>query len=304
MLELKHLRLLCEVVDRGSLSGAADAIGYSQPAVSQQIGLLERRVGVPLLDRTPRGVRPTEAGRVLVDHAERILAGVGLAEAELAAIAQGEAGRLRVAAFPTAGAGLMPPAMAHFMARYPKVEVSVIESEPEDAIPGLHAGELDLALVAERRTGASPFGALYDGIDVRPLLDEPMCVLLPKGHKLARARRLRLKQVEDERWIGLSRRSRAGARIHLAPAEAGFDPNVAFQSDDVNVVQGMVAVGAGIAILPELAISAARADIVVRALADLPGRTVAAARLADRYQSPVSDAFIEALTSAARHRPD
>src|SRR5918998_518481 len=147
MFELKHLRVLREVADRGSFSAAAEALAYTQPAVSQQIALLERQAGVKLLDRTPRGVRLTDAGRALVEHADAVLARLSAAEAELEAIAGVRGGRVRLASFPTAGAALAPPAVALFQERHPEVELSLIEAEPEDSVRMLNAGELEVAVV-------------------------------------------------------------------------------------------------------------------------------------------------------------
>ena len=151
MFELRHLRALCEVARLGSLSAAADSLAYTQPAVSQQMAALERRAGMPLLDRTTRGVRLTEAGAALVRHAERILAEQSVAEQELEALAGARSGRVRMASFPTAGAALVPPAVSEFIARYPDVELSVFEAEPEEAVAMLRAGDLEVALVAERK---------------------------------------------------------------------------------------------------------------------------------------------------------
>src|ERR671935_2434830 len=158
MLDVKRLRVLREVAQQGSFSAAAEALGYTQSAVSQQIAALERETGSTLLERTARGVRLTDAGRALVEHADGILARVAAAEDELEAIAGLRGGRLRLASSPTAGATLVPLAIAEFSRRHPGVELSLIEAEPEDAIPQLKAGELDIALTFEYQAlGASVY---------------------------------------------------------------------------------------------------------------------------------------------------
>src|ERR1700754_357488 len=142
MLDVRRMRVLREVAQRGSFSAAADALAYTQSAVSQQIAALEREAGTRLVERTARGVRLTDAGRALVEHADAILARLADAEAELEAIAGLRGGRLRLAAFPSAGAALMPEAIAVFRRRHPAVELTVRQLEPEDSLPLLKSGEL------------------------------------------------------------------------------------------------------------------------------------------------------------------
>src|SRR5271165_7339627 len=149
MLSVPRLRVLREVAYRGSISAAAEALSYSQSAVSQQIATLESETGMALLERHPRGVSLTAAGQALVGHAEGILAGLEAAESALGAIAGLRGGRLRMASFPTAGATLMPHAIATFRAAYPDVELTLAEGEPEEIAARMRAGELDLALLFE-----------------------------------------------------------------------------------------------------------------------------------------------------------
>src|ERR1700731_899036 len=147
MLDVRRLKVLKEVADQGSFSAAAEALSYTQSAVSQQIATLEKEAGIALLERHPRGVTLTAAGQTLVGHAEGILARLDAAEASLAAIAGLRGGRLRMASFPTAGATLMPLAIATFRASYPEVELTLAEGEPEEILPRLRAADLDLALL-------------------------------------------------------------------------------------------------------------------------------------------------------------
>src|SRR5471030_1363206 len=168
MLNAGRLRILKEVAYRGSLSGAAEALSYTQSAVSQQIAALEAEAGMTLLERHARGVSLTAAGQTLVGHAEGILARLEAAESALSAIAGLRSGRLRMASFPTAGATLMPLAIATFRARYPDVELTLAEGEPEQIAPRLRAGEIDLALLFE--FGGSPAS---DEITRVELLEDP-----------------------------------------------------------------------------------------------------------------------------------
>jgi DNA-binding transcriptional LysR family regulator len=301
MFDLKHLRVLREVANRGSFSAAAEALAYTQPAVSQQIALLERQAGVRLLDRTPRGVRLTDAGRALVEHAEAVLARLSAAEAELEAIAGLRGGRVRLASFSTAGAAIAPPAVALYQQRYPEVELSLIEAEPEDAVRMLRAGELEVALVLEHSDAdEDPFAALYEGLHLRHLVDDPMYLALPRDHPAARRRRLRLEDFADAIWIQNDVTHPCG-RLHLSACQlAGFEPRIAFHSDDYNVVQGLVAAGTGLSMLPALALTNLRDDIVVRSLGrGAPYRKISAAALEERYRSPATNAMLEVLDEVA-----
>src|ERR671914_782192 len=175
MLEVKQLRVLKEVAEHGSFSSAAEALSYSQPAVSQQIAALEKRAGATLVDRTSRGVRLTDAGRALVEHAEVVLSRLAAAEAELEAMAGIRGGRVRLASFPTAGASVLPPAVALFTERYPHVELSFVEREPEDAAQMLRASELEVAIVFEYAEYDQPeLEHFYEGIELQRLGEDPM----------------------------------------------------------------------------------------------------------------------------------
>jgi len=304
MFELRHLRVFREVARLGSLSAAAESLTYTQPAVSQQMAALERRAGMPLLDRSTRGVRLTDAGEALLRHAEAILAEQALAERELEAIAGLRGGRVRMASFPSAAAALVPAAVSTFIARYPEVELSVLEAEPEESVPMLRAGELEAAIVATTPDQPEDFGELYEGIDLHHLLDEPRCAVLPADHRLAHRGRLRLEDLAGEIWIELGRSPTRRGRVYLAPGDADDGhPRIGFRSDDFNVVQGMVAAGAGIAVVPELALTTLRPDVTVHTLVgSAPKRTIAAATLAGVHRSPATAALLELLAEVAERR--
>src|SRR6476469_822067 len=198
MLDVKRMRILKEVADRGSFSAAAEALSYTQSAVSQQIAALEREAGTQLVTRGLRGIRLTEAGEALVKHADAILTRLSDAEAELEAIRGLRGGRLRMATFATAGATLMPLAIATFRAAHPDVELAVRQLEPEESIPMLKAGELDIALNVDESMIAEDYA---DVIETTYLLEDPMHVALPEGHPLASKTKLRLKDMEKAPWI-------------------------------------------------------------------------------------------------------
>jgi DNA-binding transcriptional LysR family regulator len=297
MLNVGRLRVLVEVARRGSFSGAADALSYTQSAVSQQVATLEAETGLTLLERHARGVRLTAAGEILYEHAEGVLARLEAAEAELAAVAGLRAGRLRMASFPTAGATLMPLAIATFRAAHPDVELTLSEGEPEQIAPRLRAGELDLALLFEFD---EPLAGI-EGARRVELLEDPMYLALPRAHRLAGKSDLHLVDLRSEAWVQTSLRSPCARHVVRCCHAAGFEPNVAFESDDYQTVQGLVAAGVGVALIPELALSVVREDIAIRALAPSPPmRRVLAAAPDDARLSPAAPAMIAVLEAVAR----
>jgi DNA-binding transcriptional LysR family regulator len=210
-----------------------------------------------------------------------------------------------MASFPSAGAALLPAALSLFSARHPDVELSVLEAEPEESVPMLRAGGLEVAIVGENKRSGG-FGSLYDGIDLHHLLDEPRYALLPPKHPLTRRVRLRLKDLADEVRIELARTPIRQGRIYLAPGPEPRpdEPPVGFRSDDINVVQALVAAGAGIAVVPELTLTNLRADITIHNLGNsAPMRSIAAATLAGVHRSPATAALLKLLTEVTqRHR--
>jgi DNA-binding transcriptional LysR family regulator len=298
MLNVQRLKVLREVVARGSFSEAANALNYTQSAVSQAIATLESEAGVALLERARRGVRPTTAGERLNDHAGRILAQLDAAEAELGAIAGIEGGELRMASFPTAGATLMPLAIAAFRAAYPDVVLSLVEGEPEELIPRMRDGEFDLGLIFE----FEGTGELGPGLRSAPLFEDPMKLAMPKGHRLVRKDRVTLEDLSEEAWVQTSEASACARHVVRTCRAAGFEPRVSFESDDYLTVQGLVAAGVGVALIPELALSQTVSyDIAVRVLHPSgPVRHVVAATPGRGVSLPATAAMLEILRDTAR----
>jgi DNA-binding transcriptional LysR family regulator len=298
MLDVKQLRVLKAVSEHGSFSAAAEALSYTQPAISQQIAALERSAGATLVDRTSRGVRLTDAGRALVDHADVVLARLAAAEAELEAIAGVRGGRVRIASFSTAGASLVPPALALFEQRHPEVELHFVEEDPEEAIQMMRAGDLEVAVVFEfHDLSPTEWDRIYTGVELHHLIDDPMYLALPRGHRLAHKPRVRMQDAEGETWIQEGDPRNPCGRLQKAACRAaGFEPQIGFQTDDYNVVQGLVAAGVGISLLPSLALANMREDIVVRSLGRAaPTRRICAATLDRRYRSPATEAMLVIL---------
>ncbi|MGH2944145.1 MAG: LysR substrate-binding domain-containing protein [Solirubrobacteraceae bacterium] len=294
MLDVKRLRVLREVSVRGSFSAAAEALAYTQSAVSQQIAALEREAGTVLVERNARGVRLTDAGRVLVAHADVILARLADAEAELEAIAGMRGGRLRMVSFPTAGATIAPRAIARFRERHPGVEVTLAPREPDEGLDCLKSGECDIALTVE-----AGFEPIADRAIARhQLLDDPFYLCVRSGHPVASKPRVRLADLAEESWImGTTGRCPDGLVLERACQAAGFEPRVAFQSDDYTAIQGFVAAGVGVCLIPDLALVAVRDDVVIRCVEGRPiVRRVLAATLAGGYVSPAAAAMLEILS--------
>ena len=306
MLDVRRMRVLREVAQRGSFSAAAEALSFTQSAVSQQIAALEREAGTTLVERSVRGIRLTDAGRALVRHTEAILGRLAEAEAELEAIAGLRGGRLRMASFESAGATLMPLAIATFRERHPAVELSLSLAEPMDSVPQLKSGELEIALSFDPNDVAVPGG---ESIEHVHLLDDPLYLALAPDHPLANKRNLRLADLASDAWIEGTPSCACSAMLRRACERAGFIPRIAFESDDYAAIQGFVAAGVGVALVAELALTNVRDDIVIRSLGrETPVRRIHAAALAGGYRSPATTAMLEVLGDVASsyrtRRPD
>ena len=302
MLSPTRLQILREVVRRGSFSAAADALSYTQSAVSQGVARLEAETGATLVVRDRKGVRPTSAGATLVEHADKILAGIEAAEAELDAVLGVRGGRLRVASFPSAGSTIMPLAVAMFRQGHPGVALSLAEGEPEDIAPRLRSGELDLALLFEFPGVRERAGT---GLRSVKLLEDPMDVALPADHRLASKRALRLSDLSQEDWVQTSEPSPCARHVVRLCLGAGFEPRVTFESDDYETVQGLVAAGVGVALIPRLALTHVHPGIVIRSLAPRsPVRRVIAATPQGAGVAPAARTMLQILSGVAQDYAD
>lgn len=276
-----------------SFTTAARSLGYTQSAVSRQIQTLEDEWGAPLFDRLPRGVRLTEAGRVLLPHAEAVGERLSTARAELDALRTLDAGRLRIGSFSTADAALLPNALAAFRARHPAVTVTRTEGPSAKHLALLAAGELDLAVVGS--TSDRP----PEGCTLHPLLDERMYVALPRGHRLAGRAGVRLAELADEEWIAAGPRPEE-TLMHTALA-GGFRPRMGFTAADWIAKQGFVAAGLGVTLIPALAATSVRPDLALVSLHpdDAPRRRVYAATPSGLAPSAAVAAFLTLLKEVA-----
>jgi DNA-binding transcriptional LysR family regulator len=247
MLDVKRLTVLREVARHGSFSRAADALAYTQPAVSRQIALLERETGATLLTRGAGGARLTDAGQLLVTHAEAVLGRLEDAEVELNELLGMEGGRLRMSTLTSAAATIMPLAIAEFRERLPGIELSVAMIDPFGVLPLLRNGELDLALCNDPEMFSLPE---VEGVH---LFDEPMLLALPCGHRLAQRKRIALSELAGEQWmLGTTTACPDAGRFIRACHSAGFEPQIAFHNDDYTAILGFVGAGVGVAPVPEM----------------------------------------------------
>jgi DNA-binding transcriptional LysR family regulator len=301
MLDVRKLAALREIAAHGSFSAAARRLSYSQSAISQQVAQLEREVGTLLIERRGRRIRLTPAGQALADRAGPILRDLREAEAELEAITGLRRGTLRLTAFASAAATVVPPAVARFRAGHPGVTIAMTIADSGAALLQVANGEADIAIINKSDTFAADRSVAISG-----LLDDPMRVALPLGHRLAERRNLRLADLSREPWLLATSSSCADWEVFAtACRRAGFEPRIAFRHDDYLALQGLVAAGLGVALLPDLATASVRDDIVLRLLEPRgPVRHVTAVMMAGNCQSPTVEAMLEALRdSAAAYRP-
>lgn len=300
MLNVGRLRVLKEVAQHGSLTGAAEALSFSQPAISNQISKLEQETGTRLIERGSRGVRLTGAGELLVRHAESVLSRLDQAQAELEEHLEVRRGRLRLGAFPTAFVDLVARALMTFKAGHPQVEVALEEVWLETAIDRLDDGELDLALVFQ-----------YDLSTVLPqdhpslhLLDDLMYLVVAHDHRLAHAREVTLEDLREESWLEYTQGGAASRVLRHAFYAAGIEPRVMLESDDLLAIQGLVVAGVGHTFVPGMALPALRPELVVRSFDDqLPKRQVFAL-WPESGLSPAAEAMLRVLQGAARPLQD
>jgi DNA-binding transcriptional LysR family regulator len=259
MLEPRRLRLLRELASRGTIAATAEACGYTPSGVSQQLALLEREVRMPLLVREGRRVALTEAARVLVAHAERVLAELEAAEAALADLTGAVRGTTRLAAFPTAAAAFVPAAIARCRAEHPDLRVVLSELETDEAVAAVRSGRIDLALVYEYAL----LPRVADlGVDVDPLFTEPLLAALPAGRDAPE--QVPLEILRDDAWIAPHGDAALRVVLDRACGLAGFAPTVDYASNDYTVIVALVAAGLGVALIPQLATEALSTEVQLR----------------------------------------
>jgi len=286
MLDVNRLRVIDAVARHGSVTAAARELHYSQPTVTHHIARLETETGAQLLQRVGRGIRLTPAGRLLADRAAEIIGRIDAADAELSAHVGLSAGRVRLAGFSSAIGSLVPRAAAALAATHPGLQINLTDMHPPEALELLRTGKIEVAIIFRYdETEAEPAG-----VRLHHLLDDPVYLLSRGGGR-------KLAALRDETWIAGCERCRS----HLLAlcADAGFEPRIGYTSDDMVVMQALVAAGLGVATLPGLALRSHRAEGIVAS--ELPGsqRHVYAATYGEPPDPPAVAALLVALAEAA-----
>ncbi|EAP98533.1 putative transcriptional regulator [Janibacter sp. HTCC2649] len=300
MIDAAGLRVMRAIADEGSFTAAALSLGYSQPAISQMVRRLETRTGTTLVERIGRSVRLTEAGAVLARHAGPVLSALDAAEEEVAAIAGLRSGRVRLMAFPSASATLVPKALAKVKADHPGVTITFSEAEPRESLAALRAGECDLAVAF-----------VYEGTDLgrgeedleafvtTPLLDDEVLLAVPLTHELAHAKNVDMAALKDETWIAGCPRCR-GHLLQLA-STAGYVPNIAYETEDYVAVMGLIAEGLGVAVIPDLILKTVHhEDVAALPMTPASRRHIVAVTTPDLQRVPAVKATLDALVESAK----
>jgi DNA-binding transcriptional LysR family regulator len=289
MLHLGRLRLLRELHDRGTIAAVADALQYTPSAVSQQLAMLEREAGVTLLERAGRGVRLTDAALVLATHAEALLDRAAHAEADLAAAQGTVAGRARIAGFESVLLKIALPAIERLARTAPRLRCEVVEAEPEQSLPALALGDVDLVLGDEWQH--QPV-RVPSGVARHHLFDDPVELLVPEGSAATT-----LQDVQDLPWVtGAAGLGWAEMTRRACREIGGFEPDIRHRTIDASVAIALVARGLGVTLLPALATAEARG--VRRRLTPVSRAIFAATRTADARR-PSTQALLQAASAEA-----
>jgi DNA-binding transcriptional LysR family regulator len=300
VLDLRRLRLLRELSERGTIAAVADALQFTPSAVSQQLAMLEREAGVPLLERAGRGVRLTDPALMLVEHADALLERVALAEADLAAAAGTVAGRGRIAGFQSVMLRIALPAMQALARDAPRLRCELVEAEPEQALPALAVGDVDLVLGDEWQHQPRH---LPTALERHELLLDPVHVILPARHPVARRHRdaVPLAELAGEAWAtGHAAMGWEEMTQGICRELGGFDPDIRYRANDATISLALVARGLAVTLLPDLVVPGDHAGVVLRAIAEGPvHRAIFAATRAADAARPSIRALLAGVREAA-----
>lgn len=287
---LNALRTLAVVMDLGSFSEAGKVLGYTQSAVSQQIGSLERSLGLQLFERRARAIHPTEAARYVYARSEGLVGLVVQLEQDIARLSAGQAGRIRIGFFISAGPRLLPNALAQFMIRRRDVQVTLHEGDPEETLLMMLRGELDVAIVF--RYDGIP-AKWPTGIRVQPLMTDPMLVIASRTHRFAGREAVALADLAEERWISTTTGTDGHESLVRTTAQSGYQPNCILTANDFDAIQGFVKTSLGVAMIPKLAY-VPNADMITLPVPGLPQRHIAAVTRSIE-PTPLIASFIAAI---------
>jgi len=273
--DVQALRVIRAIADEGSITAAAASLGYSQPALSQQMKRLEQRLGVPVIERVGRTVRLTEAGRVLARHAPAVTTALDAAAGELAELRGLRAGRVRLIAFPSASPTVVPRLLTDLAEHHPGITITYVEAEPPEAVEAVREDRADIALTFSYPGDRDdPHGPSARGLAVNAVGSDDLLAVLPEGHPAAAGERVEVSELADENWIAGCPRCR-GHLLELC-GRAGFEPRIGFETDNFVAVEGLVAQGIGVATLPRMAVESfpLMPGVITRPLPHAEARTL------------------------------
>ncbi|MCP3821356.1 LysR family transcriptional regulator [Streptomyces sp. A3M-1-3] len=301
MLNLERLRTLDALARHGSVSGAADGLHVTTSAVSQQMAKLEREVGQQLLAKNGRGVRLTDAGRLLADHAARIISQVELAQADVEAQRGRAVGELRIGAFPTAARGLFPAALSALRTDHPELRVRSREMEPSEGVLGVVRGELDLAVVLDWYNKRLP---VPGGLVRAPLLDDAADVAVPVGHPLADRKVADLADFADDDWISWPEGEFCHEWLMFTLRGEGIEPRIAHMAEEHHTQLALIAAGLGVCVAPRLGRGPVPDGVRLVPVRDTVRRHIYVVWRADADRRPSIRAAVDALRSAGEQLTD
>lgn len=296
MMDVRRLRIFAAVVEGGSFTAAATSLYLSQPAVSQQMAILEREAGVTLFDRVPRGIRLTPAGELLARRTEALLAELASIEDDLRRLGSGVR-EVHLGAFPTVGANLVPMAIRRYRELHPGIRVVLTPAHAQDVVAQLHGSRIQIGLVWEYDFAPQVSDTTFERVD---LLTDPLVAVLPKDHPAAGASEIALRELASEPWIVRAHRQPYAQAFEQMCRMCGFEAEIAFRTDNYQSVQGLVAAGIGIGIVPRLSLMPHRPDVaIIKLAAPAFGRRIAALAVPETNRpSAVSD-LLDVLRATA-----
>jgi DNA-binding transcriptional LysR family regulator len=301
VLEARRLQIFSAVAEHGSFTAAAEALFMTHSAVSQQMALLERQLGVPLMLRGPRGIELTEGGRLLAARSTGLLGTIAHIEQEMLDL-KAQHSSVRLGAFPTAGADLIPRVVREFGRRDPETKIVLRPAHASDMTAALRDGSIHLGLVWDYDFDPRSVPADVEWVH---LADDPLSVLVPLDHPVAGESEVELRELAGETWVVRSHRPPYDEAFSTLCRLSGFEPRIGFAAEDYLSVQGLVAAGIGIGAAPRLALVAQRPDVVAVPIArPAPRRRIAAVRLLEASHPPAARQMLEVLRSVATTDPE
>lgn len=296
-IDVRTLSTLREVMRHGSFAAAARELGYTASALSQQISGLERSLGIQLFEREAKRIVPTEAAEYLVQRSAELFALLKQIDLDVGRLGAGQAGRLRIGSFHSAGGKLLGKAIAQFLVRRRDTEITLDEGEPHELFPRVADGSIDIALGFEYELVPASFPP---GLRLEEVATEDLLVVAPAKHRLSAKQSVHLAELRDETWAAHLSDTPANRCLHTFTATAGFTPEVAFHSNNPGTILGLVDSGLAIALMPRISLQGRSEAIAVLKLVDPPPSRRIIAALRESDTSPLSEAFLHALRTSAQ----